>query len=165
MGDLVVKTAHGQSQEAHNLFAMSGKLNKNLSMKTILVDAVNTLIIKNEQGEFVKSQELLDLLETYPNKKIIVTNADDEQIKEFGLDNVPYPVFTMKHNPDKPNPLFFKNLLVYYNIQASETVYFEHNPNAVESAKSVGICAYHYNKDLKDLVALKVFLDEILVSN
>lgn len=76
-------------------------------MKTILVDAVNTTIVKNEAGKFVKFQELFDLLETYPNRKIIVTNANDEQMKEFGLDDVAYPVFTMKHNPDKPDPLFF----------------------------------------------------------
>lgn len=131
-------------------------------MKTLLVDAVNTTIIKNETGEFVKFQELFDLLETYPNRKIIVTNANDEQMKEFGLDNVPYSVFTMKHNPDKPDPLFFKTLLAQYELQASDVVYFEHNAAAVESAKSVGICAYHYDKDLKDLASLKTFLDSTL---
>lgn len=131
-------------------------------MKTLLVDAVNTTIIKNEAGKFVKFQELFDLLGTYPNRKIIVTNANDEQMKEFGLDNVPYPVFTMKHNPDKPDSLFFKTLLTQYELQASDVLYFEHNPAAVESAKSVGICAYHYDKDLKDLDALKVFLDHNL---
>ena len=134
-------------------------------MKTLLVDAVNTTIIKNEAGKFVKFQELFDLLEIYSNRKIIVTNANDEQMKEFGLDSVPYPVFTMKHNPDKPDSLFFKTLLVQYELQASDVVYFEHNPDAVESAKSVGICAYHYDKDLKDLDALKVFLDENLANN
>ena len=83
-------------------------------------------------------------------------------MKEFGLDNVSYPVFTMKHNPDKPDSLFFKTLLARYELQASDVLYFEHNPDAVESAKSVGICAYHYDKDLKDLDALKVFLDDNL---
>lgn len=131
-------------------------------MKTILVDAVNTSIIKNESGQFEKFQKLFDLLETYPNKKIILTNANNEQLKEFRLDNVPYPVFTMKHYPDKPNPIYFETFLNQHELQASDVVYFEHNPEAVESAKSVGIIAYHYNKDLKDLVALKVFLDESL---
>lgn len=131
-------------------------------MKTILVDAVNTSIIKNELGQFVKFDGLFNLLETYPNKKIIVTNANDEQMKEFGLDSVPYPVFTMKHNPDKPNPIYFETFLTQHELQASDVVYFEHNPEAVESAKSVGIHAYHYDKDSKDLVALKAFLDENL---
>jgi HAD superfamily hydrolase (TIGR01509 family) len=132
-------------------------------MKTILVDAVNTSIIKDESGQFVKFDDLFNLLETYPNKKIIVTNANDEQMKEFALDTVPYPVFTMKHNPDKPDPVFFKTLLEEYQLQATDLVYFEHNPEAVESAKSVGIHAYHYNKDTKDLVALKAFLDGSLL--
>jgi HAD superfamily hydrolase (TIGR01509 family) len=133
-------------------------------MKTILVDAVNTTIVKNEAGKFVKFQELFDLLETYPNRKIIVTIANDEQMKEFGLDDVSYPVFTMKHNPDKPDPLFFKTLLNQYELQTSDVIYFEHNPEAVESAKSVGICAYYYNMSLRDLVSLKAFLDENLIN-
>jgi FMN phosphatase YigB (HAD superfamily) len=131
-----------------------------MNTKTILVDAVDTSIIETESGQFIKFQELFDLLETYPNKKIILTNANDEQIKEFGLDNVPYPVFTMKHNPNKPDPIYFKTFLEQYKLQASDVVYFEHNPEAVESAKSVGINTYHYNKDLKGLVALKAFLDQ-----
>jgi HAD superfamily hydrolase (TIGR01509 family) len=131
-------------------------------MKTILVDAVNTFIIKNELGQFVQSKELFDLLETYSNKKIILTNASDEQLKEFGLDNVPYPVFTMKHNPDKPNPLYFQTFLNQYKLEVIDVVYFEHNPEAVASAQSLGINTYHYNKDLRDLGALKIFLDTSL---
>jgi len=128
-------------------------------MKTLLVDAVNTAIIKNEAGDFVQFKELFDLLETYPNPKLIVTNANDEQLVEFGLNNFPYPVFTMKHNPDKPDPVYFKTLLEQYNWQPTDVIYFEHNPDAVKSAESVGIIAYHYDKDAKDIIALKKFLD------
>lgn len=131
-------------------------------MKTILVDAINTVIIENESGEFVKFQELFDLLDTYENHKIIVTNADDDQIKEFGLDNVPYPVFTLKHNPDKVNPVYFETLLTDYGLDPEEVIYFEHNPEAIESAESIGILSYFYDKDLKDLDSLKNFLDENL---
>jgi HAD superfamily hydrolase (TIGR01509 family) len=129
-------------------------------MKTILVDAVNTTIIKDESGTFVQFKELFDLLETYSNPKLIVTNANDEQLVEFGLNNVPYPVFTMKHNPDKPDPVYFKTLLEQHNWQPTDVIYFEHNPDAVKSAESVGITSYHYDKDKKDLVALKQFLDQ-----
>lgn len=131
-------------------------------MKTILVDAIDAAIIENESGEFVKFQELFDLLETYENHKIILTNADDEQIKEFGLDNVPYPVFTLKHNPDKLNPVYFETLLTDYGLEPEEVIYFEHNPEAIESAESIGILSYFYDKDLKDLDSLKNFLDENL---
>ena len=131
-----------------------------MNTKTILVDAIDTSIIENESGQFVKFQELFDLLETYPNKKIMLANANDDQMKEFGLDNVPYPVFTMNHNPNKPDPTYFETFLKQHKLQATDVVYFEHSPEAVDSASSVGINTYHYNKDLKDLVALKAFLDQ-----
>lgn len=129
-------------------------------MKTILVDAVNTAIIKNGAGEYVQYKELFDLLETYPNPKLILTNANDEQMVQFGLNSIPYSVFTMKHNPDKQEPLYFKTLLEQNGWGVNDVVYFEHNPDAVKSAQSVGIVSYHYDKDKKDLVALKKFLDE-----
>ncbi len=129
-------------------------------MKTILVDAVNTTIIKDESSAFVQFKELFDLLETYSNPKLIVTNANDEQLVEFGLNNVPYSVFTMKHNPDKPDSVYFKTLLQQYSWQPTDVIYFEHNPDAVKSAESVGITSYHYDKDKKDLVGLKQFLDQ-----
>ena len=120
-------------------------------MKTILVDAVNMFIVKGE-GIF---QAMHDMLETFPNKKIILTNANDEQIKTFGLDNVPYPVFTLKHNPDKPNPEYFKTMLGQFGLKVEDVVYFEHNMDAVKSAESVGIKSYHYDMDKKDLESLK----------
>jgi len=42
-------------------------------MKTFLVDAINTFVIKGE-GIFEK---MYRLLERYPNKKIILTGAND----------------------------------------------------------------------------------------
>ncbi len=129
-------------------------------MKTILVDAVNTAIIKDASGNFVKFKELFDLLECYLNTKLIVTNAKDEQMVAFGLNDVPYQVFTMKHNPDKPDPLYFKTLLEEYSLLPSDVLYFEHNPDAVASAGSLGIATFHYNKDTKDILGLKRFLDE-----
>ena len=50
-------------------------------MKTILVDAINTFVIKDE-GIF---EAMRVLLEQYSNRKIILTNADDEQMKKYGL--------------------------------------------------------------------------------
>jgi len=110
--------------------------------------------------EYEQYKELFALLETYPNKKIILTNANDEQVVVFGLNTVPYPVFTMKHNPDKPDPLYFKRLLETCELNVSDVIYFEHNMDAVKSAQSLGIVSYHYDKDTKDLGALKKFIDE-----
>ena len=127
-------------------------------MKTILVDAINSFIIE-WQGIF---QEMYKLLETYPNKKIILTGANDEQFKMFGLDQMPYEVFTLKHNPEKAEPRYYEMMLEHFGLNSDDVIYFEHNPEAVKSAESVGIKTFYYDKDKKDLGALKVFLEENL---
>ena len=123
-------------------------------MKTILVDAVDTLVIEGE-GIFRKMH---DLLETFPNRKIILTNANDEQVKIYGLDNMPYEVFTLKHNPDKTDPSYFLQMLEHFHFKKDDVIYFEHNNDAVNSAQSVGITSYHYDPEKKDLEALGTFI-------
>lgn len=127
-------------------------------MKTILVDAVNTFVIENE-GVY---KPMHDLLEKYPNRKIILTGANDEQFKMFGLENMPYEVFTLKHDPEKTDPKYFEIMLKHFGLEVGDVVYFEHNPEAVKSAQSVGITSYNYDKEQKDIPALKVFLEENL---
>lgn len=124
-------------------------------MKTILVDAINTFIDKNK-GIF---EDMFKLLEQYPNQKIILTNADDNQMEIFGLNNMPYKVFTLKHNPDKIDPQYYKTMLHSLNLDVDNVVYFEHSQEAIESARSIGIKTFNYDKDKKDLVGLKEFLD------
>ena len=75
---------------------------------------------------------------------------------------MPYEVFTLKHNPEKTSPEYYNILLKKFNLTEKEVIYFEHSPNAVKSAKSVGINTYHYDNDVKDLGKLKEFLDENL---
>jgi len=125
-------------------------------MKTILVDAINAFVIKGE-GIF---KEMHELLEQYPNKKFILTGANDEQMEKFGLNDMPYEVFTLKHNPEKTNPKYFEIMLTHFNLDANDVIYFEHHEDAVKSAESVGIKTFYYDKDLKDLDALKKFIDE-----
>lgn len=124
-------------------------------MRTILVDAVNTFVIEGK-GVY---KPLYDLLETYPNRKIILTNANDEQMVKFGLNDVPYEVFSLKHNPDKLDQIYFKTMLEHFSLKPDEVIYFEHNPNAVKSGESVGIISYRYDPDAKDTVTLKKFID------
>ncbi|MFC1728145.1 HAD-IA family hydrolase [Nanoarchaeota archaeon] len=125
-------------------------------MKTILVDAVNAFVIKGE-GIF---QEMHELLEEYSNRKIILTNANAEEREKFGLNNVPYELFTLEHSPEKTDPEYFKTMLQHFNLDANDVIYFEHNEDAVKSAQSVGINTFHYDKDKKDLISLKKFIDE-----
>jgi len=128
-------------------------------MKTILVDAVNTFVIKDEGI----SKDMYKMLEKYPNRKIVLTNADDKQMEKFGLNNMPYEIFTLKHSPDKVDPRYYEAMFERFGLSADDVVYFEHNEDAVKSAQSVGITTYYYEKDKKDLVGLKEFLDKNLV--
>jgi FMN phosphatase YigB (HAD superfamily) len=124
-------------------------------MKTILVDAVGTFVIEGK-GVF---QPMFELLEKYPNRKIILTNANDEQLVPFSLTNLPYEMFTLKHNPDKIDPVYFKKMLNKYNLKNTDVIYFEHNPDAVKSAESSGIVSHYYDAERQDLIELKKFLD------
>ncbi len=124
-------------------------------MKTILVDAWNTFV--TEEGTFIEMQKMLD---SFENKKIILTNANDEQLIKLGIVDMPYEVFTLKHSPDKVEPEFYKTMLVHFDLDIDDVIYFEHDENAVKSARSVGINTYHYNHEEKDLKKLQTFLKE-----
>ena len=123
-------------------------------MKTILVDAIDGIVLKD--GTFFK--EMYEMLETFPNNKVVLTGANDEQFRQFHLDDVPYEVFTLKHNPEKTDPEYFRMMLEHYNLTHDDVVFFEHNPAAVKSAERAGIKTYHYDPDKKDIVRLKDFL-------
>jgi hypothetical protein len=94
------------------------------SMKTILVDAVDAFVI-DEKGSFIVFKEMHDLLETFPNKKILLTGANDEGFKKYGLDKMPYEVFTLKHNPEKTDSEYYKIMLKHFNFNKDEVIYFE----------------------------------------
>lgn len=125
-------------------------------MKTILVDAVNCFV--SEEGKIFK--EMQDLLDKYSNKKVILTGATYEKFKMYGLDNMPYEVFTLQHNPEKTNIEYFKIMLKKFNLNEVDVIYFEHSTDAVKSAQSIGINTYYYDNNKKDLEGLKKFLDE-----
>lgn len=120
-------------------------------MKTILVDAINGLILENG----TVFQEMYKMLETYPNPKIVLTGANDEQFEKFNLSESPYEVFTLKHNPEKSDPKYFETLLNKYNLKPSDVIYFEHNMDAMKSAESLGITSYSYDHAKEDVLALK----------
>jgi FMN phosphatase YigB (HAD superfamily) len=130
-------------------------------VKTILVDAIGALITEKVDGWGV-FKEMHVLLETFPNKKIILTGANDEQFRKFNLTNMPYEVFTLKHDPEKSDPLYYKKMLERFSLLATDVVYFEHDTDSVKSARSVGITTHHYHTEKKDLDLLKSFLVENL---
>lgn len=124
-------------------------------MKTILVDAYKTFVFDGKIFD-----EMYKLLEKFPNPKIILTNANDDEILELGLVNLPYELYTLKHNPDKTSPEFFKKFLKDKNLKSEDCIYFEHTSEAVESARSLGIVSYYYDDSIRDLSVLEKFLRE-----
>ena len=128
-------------------------------MKTILVDAWNTLITKNGVDPAMK-----ELLDQFPNPKIIVTNANAEEQQAFGMVNLPYPLYSMNHHPDKTDPYYFECLLKAYDLKAEDTLYFEHNADAVASSASAGIKTHWFDKSTRDLDKLRQFLESSLNS-
>ena len=127
-------------------------------MKTILVDAIYTFVIEGK-GIF---KAMYDLLETFPNRKILLTGASGSRFKEFSLDHMPYEVFTLSNNPPKSDPLYYKKVLEHFGLKNTDVVYFEHNVSAITSARSVGIQTHHYDPEKKDIEELKTFLTENL---
>ncbi|HSX19038.1 MAG TPA: HAD-IA family hydrolase [Candidatus Saccharimonadales bacterium] len=127
-------------------------------MKTILVDAIYAFILAD--GSIYK--EMYDLLETFPNKKILLTGASGKRFVEFGLDKMPYEVFTLAQNPKKSDPKYYELILNHFGLDKDDVIYFEHNEDALKSAKSVGIKTYFYDPNKKDLNSLKKFLSKNL---
>jgi len=125
--------------------------------KTILVDVWNCFL--TEDGV---NKDMHEMLEEFPNKKILLTNADDDDKKRFNMFNMPYELFTMEHNPDKVDPVYYEKMFEHFGLKAEDVVYFEHNSDAVKSAESLGIDTLHYDKGKKDLQEIKSFLVENL---
>jgi HAD superfamily hydrolase (TIGR01509 family) len=130
-------------------------------MKTILVDAVDAFIVEAVEG-FCVFGPLQEMLDSFPNTKIILTGANDEQFIRFGLTEMPYEVFTLKHNPEKTEPEYYQKMLAHFSLVPQDVVYFEHNPEAVKSAQSVGIKAYLWDNETRPVSELQKFLEENL---
>ena len=122
--------------------------------KTILVDAIGAFVIEDE-GIYAPLHEMLD---SFPNRKVILTNADDSQMRTFGLDSMPYEVFTLKHNPNKSSHEYYRSMLLHFGFSVSDVIYFEHDIDAVRSAQSVGINTFHYDENRRNVEELRGFL-------
>ena len=117
--------------------------NKN---KVVLVDAVHCLV----DAEGKVNQELRTYLDVLGNKKIVLTNAPKENHKVF-FKNIDYEIFTLENKPNKKNPDYYEKVLKKFNLGANDVIYFEHDKESAESAKSVGINTLFYQNKVGEV--------------
>ena len=91
-----------------------------------------------------------------------MTNAGSQKQMELGMVNMPYEIFTLNFSPEKSDREYYKIMLENFNLKFSDLVYFEHNKEAVDSARKNGIETFFYDKDKKDLKSLGEFLKKAL---
>tara|TARA_X000001036_G_C20416662_1_gene699354 strand:- start:278 stop:655 length:378 start_codon:yes stop_codon:yes gene_type:complete len=115
-------------------------------MKIILVDAWNTFVKEKKIDN-----ELYKILEAFSNKKIILTNASQNERKEYGIMQMPYNVFSLSHNPEKTDPKYFEILCSKYNFNPDDLLYIEHNKKAYKTATLFGIISFLYEGDNKSV--------------
>ncbi len=122
--------------------------------KIILIDAVDCLV----DSKGIINNKIKNLVKKFKNRKIVLTNANDSE-KNLFLRNISYEVFTLKHNPNKKNPNYYKKFLSKYNFKPQQLIYFEHDIDAVKSAKSQGIITHHFDGNINNLKSfLNLFL-------
>lgn len=127
-------------------------------MKIILVDAYNAFVTKDWINK-----EMQGILDSFPNRKIILTNADSVKQKELWLVNLPYELFTLNFNPKKTEWGYFEKMLKHFWFNANEVIFFEHNLMAVEKAREAWIKTLYYDNNKKDLKELEKFLKDNIV--
>jgi HAD superfamily hydrolase (TIGR01509 family) len=124
--------------------------------KTILVDAMNTLVVDGQVD-----QEMKKILDGFSNRKIILTNANPEQ-QAAGLKDMPYEMFSLDHNPNKADGGYYEKMLETCELRPEDCIYFEHNQKAVDMAKETGINSYYFNLNERNLKKLEEFLKDNL---
>lgn len=78
---------------------------------------------------------------------------------------MPYEIFTLKHNPEKTDGGYYEKFLEQYNIQAERCFYIEHNKEAAEKAKKLGIETLLFDKEKRDLEEVMKFLQNNFTKN
>ena len=116
-----------------------------MNKKIILIDAVYCLVDTN--GKI--NSDLSVLLNKYDNRKIVLTNADDKEKSVF-LRNISYETFSLKHKPDKVDSEYYRKFLESFSLNTEDLIYFEHDKQAVKSARSVGINTHYFDGNLVD---------------
>ena len=129
-------------------------------MKTILVDAIHCYIEKQDNGSFLINKEMHTMLESFQERKILLTGSPKDTFDERQLTHAPYTVFSLEQDPPKANPEYYKIMLQYFQLTPDEVVHFEHNQTSIQSAEAAGITTYFYDNQKKDIRALQRYIQD-----
>jgi len=66
-------------------------------------------------------------------------------------------MFTLKHNPNKADGGYYEKFLEEYNLTPEQCLYIEHNKEAIEKAREVGIQTFWFDREKRDLEEVKKF--------
>lgn len=106
----------------------------NKKQKVFLIDGMGCLYDEN----FNVNKELLDVLSSCKNKKILVVNGFGDKAKEL-LKGHDIDVFTFEQKIKKDNKEFFTKLLENYSLSANEILYIDHSQENLNGASDAGI--------------------------
>jgi len=120
--------------------------------KTILVDGMGC--IYDEQ--FKPNQHLLNILNSFNNQKILVVNKFREKGYNTVRTNISQAFSLEEKEINKNNPEYWKTLMSKFNLSPENSLYFEHNPENVKTAKILGIKSIHYTGNIEEI---KEFLE------
>ena len=102
-----------------------------------------------------KSDELAELINCLPGKKFIYTNGDEKHanniLQKLDIQNSFSGIFDIKKSGfiPKPEKKSLLNLVEFYNIEPSKTIYFEDLEKNLKTASCIGITTVliDYNKN------------------
>ncbi|MCK4387037.1 MAG: hypothetical protein KAV41_03085 [Candidatus Pacebacteria bacterium] len=121
----------------------------NKQQNVMLIDGMHCLYDKN----FNLDKKLLDLINSYNFKKILVINANGEKAKNLvRIHNM--DVFTFEKEITKDSKVFFDKLLEKQNLSVKNVFYFDHKQDNLEGAMQAGIkntFLYSFGDDLDNL--------------
>ena len=129
--------------------------------KVILIDAIGCLFDKDKKV----NEELYESLEKLPNRKIVLTQLNKEEVKDLAL-KISYEIFTLENKVKKSDEKYYTELLKKYKLNPKDIVCFEHETENVNIAKKVGIHTERYTslsnfeKDLENNLIISEIIEE-----
>jgi putative hydrolase of the HAD superfamily len=117
-------------------------------MKTLLVDAIHTTIMKLDDSWFgvnlVKenleiNKALVNFLASLWCRKIVITNAPISLMMDVYNWYHWFDFFSCYNNPNKTDPNYFYELMRVKNLNPSDCFYFDHKQENLDAAKQAGI--------------------------